>query len=513
MFDLRSAAPVVTLLIDADTTSAADTIARIAAAVGESVDIHRSPDPATAIEDCRSRRPLLVLIDGASVHPGDAALLADLRSRTGAQLVVLDGALSEFRAEALELDGVLRLAAGDVWSLRSLMALAGERQRVIEAAARSQRMEALGRLAGGVFHDFGNLLQIIQGHAEVLAEKDSVTPAEHSEALGAIADASERGSELVRQLLALGAAPAATASVVVVDNLIVGMRPMLVGLAGVSCRVQIAPGAAGASVRIDPSALEQSILNLVLNARHAVQASGSIVVQTRWERDGTEQGTIVLEVIDDGCGMAPATVERALDPFFSTRSARDGSGLGLSSVNEVVRQCGGAIEIVSEMGQGTRICLRLPAIAAASAPVLGIGVHSDHAPSASQAPMILFVDDEPLVVNVVRNILKRAGYRCVTASCAEEAERLFMQHREDIDLLVTDVMMPDVNGRELFERLRRVEPDLAVVFMSGFANDPDLAGVMNSSLRRRLVEKPFRADRLLEVIGQVLMTPVVANEA
>lgn len=381
------------------------------------------------------------------------------------------------------------------------------RTLVTEASARARRMELLAEVAGGVAHDFSNLIQVIDGHTSVLRE--TLPPGDgREESLDAIAEAGERAVRLVRQLLSLGADPQLVERTLRLDELVDGMRRILEGVMGLERPVTLELGCAGANVRVEPALLEQAILNLALNARHAMPAGGRLTVRTGRGALATagESGVpaAVVEIVDEGCGMRPEVAERAFEPFFTTRGEREGSGLGLSSVIGVMQRFGGTAEIESAPGRGTTVRLLLPAVGEAdTATAAKQTVAADEARS-DERETILFVDDEPLVVTVVRKILERAGYRLVTAEGADEAETLFERHAEEIDLLVTDVVMPGRNGRELYECLRAKCPELPVVFVSGYVNDPLLTETMHDAERQQLVEKPFRAARLLSVVERVL---------
>ncbi|MEE4301299.1 MAG: ATP-binding protein [Pseudomonadales bacterium] len=464
--------------------------------------------PEAVLSEARDQDAGIVLL-GAELPPTDRARLLDgLRAVEDLLLITLGPEDSPGAAPAG--DDHLRPEDDPGRFLARCIREARLRRAAREAARRAERMAAVAEASGGVAHDFGNLLQVIRGQTQLLRANLGDGGATGAR-LAAIEGATDQALALVRRLLALGVDSSSQPRSVAVDELLSGLAPILSALLSSGQYVEYDLDCEGARILVDPPAFEQALLNLVTNAGHAMGAGGCVRVRSRRrllprpaEVDGLP--AVIIEIEDDGCGMPREVAERAFEPFFSTRSATEGSGLGLSSVLEVVQRFGGNAAIESEPGQGTTVCLTLPEHGADGfgAPK-GREAQEDHARS-REHHLILFVDDEPLVVNVVRNILERAGHAHIIAANADEAEAAFDAHGGRIDLLITDVMMPGRNGRELYEALCAKQPDLPVVFVSGFVDDPRFAEVMQDADRQRLVPKPFRPTQLLEVIEDVLQT-------
>lgn len=502
----QSAAASRMLLVGADEP----TTRRLRAALPEDLEADLSPtnarSPDAVLDEVRASGAEIVLLGPGLTLSERVQLLTGLRTGEDVYVVTLG---PEPPGDAV-VTGDDHLGARDdpARLLARCLREASLRRLVKEASRRAERMATVAQVSGGVAHDFGNLLQVIQGQTELLRAAFGEA-GETSDALAAIEAASEQAIALVRRLLALGAEPSSQPRRVVADELLSAMAPILSALLGPGQRLELELDSANVELLVDPAALEQAILNLVINACRAMEPGGRLRVLSRRETFTAPSGAgslpaVVIEIEDDGCGMPREVANRAFEPFFSTRSAEEGSGLGLSSVMDVMRGAGGTAAIESEPGQGTTVRLVLPEYGAAAARARQ-GVHAREGRAIGQERrVILFVDDEPLVVNVVRNILERAGYAYRTAADADEAEAAFEALGGHLDLLVTDVMMPGRNGRELYEALRAKQPDLPVVFVSGYVDDPLFAEAIEDEGRQRLVPKPFRPTQLLEAVEQVL---------
>jgi len=392
-----------------------------------------------------------------------------------------------------------------------------ERKRLEEQLLEAQKLEAVGRLAGGVAHDFNNLLTAIQGHAEVLAEvvaEDGPARAD----LDQIRRAAERAARLTNQLLTFSRRQVLQPRILDLDAVIRDLAPMLRRLIGEDIALHVDTAAAHGYVKADPGQIEQVIMNLVVNARDAMPNGGRLGIGTRIVRVGedearqnahTRPGEYVLLVITDtGTGMDPETQARIFEPFFTTKELGKGTGLGLSTVYGIVQQSGGFIEVESRTGRGTSFSVYLPraegepegGAATGGCDPHGSGAAADGAPVGHET--VLLVEDEPAVRELVRKVLQRQGYTVLVAADGAEAIRLAETRREPIQLLLTDVIMPEMSGRELAERLIAARPGLRVLFISGYTEDIMASGLPDA--RVDLLEKPFSPTVLARKVREVL---------
>lgn len=381
----------------------------------------------------------------------------------------------------------------------------------------SQRLESIGQLAGGVAHDFNNLLAGIMNYAELVAAGLSSAlqrPAADPELSTVMADALEivkvarRAAELVRQLLIFSRREVSQPVVLDLNSVVVEMERLLVRTIGEDVDLRTSLREDLAHTRIDKGQLEQVLMNLVVNARDAMPDGGRLTLITSdFHADeayarahGIVAGRYVrLTVSDTGVGMAPDVVERAFEPFFSTKPKDRGSGLGLATVYGIVTQAGGDVTIYSEQGLGTTIRVNLPATTDdASA---GAGDEGD--PRSGRGETVLLVEDEEMVREPARRLLSQRGYSVLAAADAEQALRLVAAHHGPVDLLLTDVVMPGRSGKELAEQVCDDRPGCRVIFMSGYSQDVIAhQGVLEPGVT--LLEKPFSADALLGAVRDSL---------
>lgn len=389
-----------------------------------------------------------------------------------------------------------------------------ERER--EAVARSaleaqlraaQKMEAFGQLAGGIAHDFNNLLLIINGYGQLLlgqmpAEKDA-------EMLREICLAGERAAALTRQLLAFSRQQVLEPKVVDLNTIVGDVDRMLRRLIGedVELASLLRPGLQ--PVRVDPSQMEQVLLNLALNARDAMPQGGRLTIETsevdldrRYTATHPEVGTgryVKLTVSDSGSGMTEEVKSRLFEPFFTTKGRDKGTGLGLAVVHGIVKQSGGSISVYSEPGVGTTFAIYLPVAKAATSPVPA--PEEVHMPTGDET--ILLVEDEEAVRHLATLVLEKAGYRLLTASSGDEALRIAHENDTQIDLVVTDVVMPGSSGRQTVERLRQTRSGFKVLFMSGYTDDAVVRhGVLQANVA--YLQKPFTPTALARKVREVL---------
>jgi signal transduction histidine kinase len=392
-------------------------------------------------------------------------------------------------------------------AVESLRREALERKQLEEQLAQSQKMEAVGRLAGGVAHDFNNLLTAIKGHLEFLLEDLPLGSVTRSDAEG-IEDAANRAASLTRQLLALSRRQVLQPRVLDLNQTVQEMEKMLRRVIGedvtLSSRMEPALG----HVEADAGQVTQVLLNLAVNARDAMPTGGSLTIETaNVELDDeyvrgklrVESGRyIMLAVSDTGVGMDAETRARIFEPFFTTKEVGKGTGLGLSTVYGIVKQSGGHVWVYSEPGHGTTFKVYLPRV---DAPVVAETVRVA-APSTGRETVLL-TEDEAAVRVLARRTLERAGYQVLEADGGEAALRLAESHAGTIHLLLSDVVMPGIGGRELAERLQRQRPDVALLFMSGYTDDAILRhGMLVEGTP--FLEKPFTPAGLREKVRAVL---------
>lgn len=381
--------------------------------------------------------------------------------------------------------------------------------RLEEQLRQSQKMEAIGRLAGGVAHDFNNLLTIIIGNTEILLSSflDSNDPRRKD--IQQISNAGERAATLTRQLLAFSRQEATQLQVLSLNRIVTGVTNMLERLIGehITLITRLAPDLG--QVKVDPGQIEQVIVNLAVNARDVMRQGGQLTIETA-NVELTEVvakiyrltpgSYVMLAVTDTGCGMDTETIDRIFEPFFTTKGQNKGTGLGLAIVYAIVEQHGGCIQVESVLEQGTTFKIYLTRVE----PSVETAPPSRPSFSALKGlETILLVEDEDDVRQVARKFLEKGGYTVLEADCAEEALQLGRQHRGQIDLLLTDVLMPGMNGRKLAEQLVQLYPDLKVLFISGYAEDIfDQHPMFNP--KAILLDKPFSSDVLIHKVRQVL---------
>ncbi|MBV9490726.1 MAG: PAS domain S-box protein, partial [Verrucomicrobia bacterium] len=380
-------------------------------------------------------------------------------------------------------------------------------QKQLEAQLQqAQKMEAVGQLAGGVAHDFNNLLSVIFGHAALLA------PALASEqcqarSLAEIREAAERAAALTRQLLAVSRRQVLEPKLIDLNGIVAEAEAMLRRLIGEDVRLVTRLEPQLRPVKVDPGQIAQVLLNLAVNARDAMPRGGILTLETR-NVDDVVVGTkvrpgrhVLLSVTDTGCGMTPEVQARAFEPFFTTKGEGKGTGLGLAVVHGILQQSGGYLHLESRPGAGTRFHIYLPA-------VRGMAPRPSDSEGLFPTPMpveggetILLAEDEDAVRRVTTQLLETFGYHILKASTGEEALRVAESHLGKIDLLMTDVVMPGMGGRELADRLRCRDPRIKVLFQSGYTDDAVVRhGVVHAEVA--FLQKPFTPQALAEKVRQ-----------
>lgn len=384
-----------------------------------------------------------------------------------------------------------------------------EKERLQAQLLQAQKMESVGRLAGGVAHDFNNMLTAILGHAELAMMR--CTPSEPTHAnLIEIQRAAQRSTDLTRQLLAFARKQTISPKVLDLNDTVAAMLKMLQRLIGEDIDLVWMPGATLWATRIDPSQIDQLLVNLCVNARDAIAGVGKITIETENStfdeaycavHSGLDCGEyVMLAVSDDGCGMSQDTLDHIFEPFFTTKELGRGTGLGLATVYGIVKQNEGLISVYSEPGKGTTFKIYLPRF-----------VGETLEPTAelkSQTPRgrgetVLLVEDEETILNIGRAMLEKLGYTVLTADTPGEALRLAKTHAAEIRLLITDVVMPEMNGRALADAIRNVKPELKCLFTSGYtANVIAHRGVLDEGVD--FLQKPFSLQDLAAKVRQAL---------
>ena len=385
-------------------------------------------------------------------------------------------------------------------------------KRVLEDQFRqAQKMEAVGRLAGGVAHDFNNLLMVISGYTEVLLEKLENGGTLHSKA-AAIQQASDRATTLTRQLLAFSRKQLLELKVVDVNTIVSDMERLLRPLIGENIQLTTKLGAGLGRTRADAGQLEQVIMNLVVNAKDAMPEGGKIIIRTantelddtyRREHAYIQPGPyVMLSVSDSGCGMDQQTLSRIFEPFFTTKEKGKGTGLGLSTVYGIVKQSGGYIFAQSEPGHGTTFRIYLPRVDD-RAEVASTVRSPETATCGTET--ILLVEDEESVRQLVKETLESRGYTVIEAGDGEAALQLALSRPEAIHLMITDVVMPGISGHELAQQLAKTHPSTKVLFLSGYTEDA-VANPGALEHEGAFLQKPFTLQNLARKVREVLRT-------
>lgn len=385
-----------------------------------------------------------------------------------------------------------------------------EREKLEERVRSAQRLEAVGRLAGGVAHDFNNLLNVILGYGDLALQQ--LHPQDPLRAnLQQMIAAGQRAAALTRQLLAFSRRQALEPKVLNLNDLIRNLEKLLGRLIGEDIALELALAQDLGRVLADPGQVEQVIMNLVVNARDAMPDGGKLLIETaNVELDEAyaarhpevEPGQyVMLAVTDTGCGMTEAIMDRIFDPFFTTKDRDKGTGLGLSTVHGIVKQSGGSIWVYSEVGRGTTFKVYLPRTE--MQPQRAAAQQAEVRPSEG-GEHILVVEDEGSLRELMGDMLSRLGYRVTLAANGGEA-LLLVEEGLRPDLVITDVVMPHINGKQLVDRLRRTQPDLKVLYTSGYtANAIVHHGVLDPAMP--FIQKPFGMQELSAQVQRALQT-------
>jgi PAS domain S-box-containing protein len=399
--------------------------------------------------------------------------------------------------------------AGSVLGVASLVQDVTERVALEERLRQSQKMEAVGRLAGGVAHDFNNLLTVIMGYSQILT--DGLPPASRLlDATTQIRSAADRAAGITRQLLAFSRKQVLTPRVIDLNDVMLNLDTMLRRLIGEDIEVLTVPGRDLGAVKADPGQIEQVLMNLALNARDAMPNGGKLTLETEnmdlddaYARDHSplQPGRyVMLAVSDTGTGMSLATQAHIFEPFFTTKEVGKGTGLGLSMVYGIIKQSGGYIWVYSELNQGTTFKIYLPRI---DQPAEGLGAEKRSAGVQRGTETILLVEDDTQLRQLTTSVLAHCGYKVLSASGTEEGLELCRANHRDIRLLVTDVIMPGMNGRQLAEQVKQISPLTRVLYISGYTSNAIVHyGVLDAGLW--FLPKPFSLSALIAKVREVL---------
>jgi two-component system, cell cycle sensor histidine kinase and response regulator CckA len=381
-----------------------------------------------------------------------------------------------------------------------------ERRHLEEHLRQSQKMEAFGQLAGGVAHDFNNLLTIIQGYVSLLQEDDH-SPEDRADGLATIAKAADRAANLTRQLLTFTRRQLFQTRPLDLNEVIAGTREMLQKLVGESIALKTTYMPDKAGISADQHMLEQTLINLAANARDAMPKGGQLILSTsrcdipdeppEARRESRPGPHICLTVTDTGCGIAPENLPRIFEPFYTTKEVGKGTGLGLASVYGIIKQHEGWIEVSSRVGEGTTFKIYFPA---SESPAEPAKASSRTQAARGDGERILVVEDEPGLRELFQITLERLGYQVFTESSGAAALRAWSSRLDQIDLLLTDIIMPDgVSGWDLASSLQAEKPSLQAIYMSGYNTE-----ARNGNKSVRLLPKPFDTEKLAEMVRNSL---------
>jgi signal transduction histidine kinase/CheY-like chemotaxis protein len=418
-----------------------------------------------------------------------------------------DGRLLWYRDEAV----TLPTAEDQPFLMQGVMYDITERKRLEDQLRHSQKMEAVGLLAGGVAHDFNNLLMLIQAHNERLRAGLAPGVPAQKESLG-IEHAVTRAASLTGRLLAFSRKQVLQPQVMDLNEVLTEVAKMLDRLIGKSIALRVVPAPQLWPVKADPGQVEQLIMNLAVNARDAMPQGGQLLIETKNAeiggahfrlRDGARPGRYVALVVSDtGVGMDRETQAHMFEPFFTTKEPGKGTGFGLAIVYGVVKQIGGWTYVDSKPGLGTTFEIYLPRAEEAKAPA-AVARILDLTTVPKGTETILLVEDEAGIRELGSDFLQGQGYMVLTAMDGNEALRIAEGHEDLIHLLVTDIVMPNVGGKELAQRLRQVRPQIKVLFMSGYPEHPALA-TGDVGAPTTVLQKPFSLDALAHKVRSLL---------
>ncbi|HYP26289.1 MAG TPA: response regulator [Blastocatellia bacterium] len=447
---------------------------------------HRLVDP----------QELLALFDHLRDHPYE---------QDRGEVILKDGRVFDrYTSPILDPDGE---SNGRVWFFRDLT----EKRHLEEQLRQSQKMEAVGRLAGGIAHDFNNLLTAIIGYSQVLLRKDDLMDSMRGP-IEEIEKAGQRAASLTSQLMVFSRKQVLQPKVLDLNMVVRGIEKMIRRLIGEHITVETSLSPDLGRVRADPGQIEQIIVNLAVNARDAMPRGGTLVIETanvdfdqeyiKHHIDLQRGPYVMLSLSDNGVGMDLQTLAHIFEPFFTTKEVGRGTGLGLATVYAIVKTCGGSVWVYSEPGQGTTFKVYLPRVEVPA----DKESYDEPGESPKGSETILLVEDDETVRRLARSVLQMNGYDLLEATNGEEALMRYEQHTGPIHLVLTDVVMPQMNGSDLVTRVRFKYPDVKALFMSGYTAN----AILDDEVMKRgvaFLQKPFSAEVLLRKVREVLDKP------
>jgi nitrogen-specific signal transduction histidine kinase/CheY-like chemotaxis protein len=386
-----------------------------------------------------------------------------------------------------------------------------ERKRLESEFHHKRKMEAIGRLAGGIAHDLNNWLTVIIGYAEMMLEDPAHNTAR--EGLEEILSASRAATGVTRNLLTFSRKQVVQLQVVDLNQVVTEFHHLVQRIIGETIQVEIELSADPLRTKADPSQIQQVLMNLAVNARDAMPKGGRLAVRTSRIRmedellpgaNASEGEYAVVTVSDSGVGMSVDVRERLFEPFFTTKESGKGTGLGMAVVYGILKQLGGYITVDSEPGRGTTFTMFFPVTEGAALRVEERGIQNATPNAGGERTRVLLVEDEEPVRTLTKLILERAGYAVVAAATGEEALELFEHAPQPIDLVLTDIVMPGISGPEMLARMSRMRP-IPALLMSGYPDQEDVAAGSESM---RLIPKPFTADVLTSAVREALEEPL-----
>jgi two-component system cell cycle sensor histidine kinase/response regulator CckA len=402
----------------------------------------------------------------------------------------------------------VRNAQGEVEKLIVVNRDVTERRQLEQQLMLSQRLEAVGKLSGGIAHDFNNILGVIIGYSEALQETIGVDDPMR-EAVDEIEKAGQRAAALTQQLLAFSRKQVLEPKILDINSIVADVEKMLRRLIGADVELEIIPDPTVGKVKADRGQIEQVILNLAVNARDAMEQGGTLRIETR-DSDLDENDSkrlryvvpghyVMLQVSDTGMGMSPEVQSHIFEPFFTTKEQGKGTGLGLATVYGVIKQSGGYIWLQSEVGKGSTFQVYLPRVEGAATDATRIDpLFKKHEPGT-----ILVAEDEPPLLKLTCNTLRESGYKVLEAENGARAIEAAAQYEGDIQLLLTDVVMRGMNGRELADKMLAARPQIKVLYMSGYTDGAVAThGVLESGIV--ILRKPFTRKQLQQSVGEIL---------
>jgi PAS domain S-box-containing protein len=419
-------------------------------------------------------------------------------------------AAKDGRRVQFEISSRLIYKEGKPYAIQGVARDVTEREELEEQLRQSQKMEAIGRLAGGVAHDFNNLLTAIIGYSQLLLRRFDHDDPLRAEAEGIIR-AGQHAASLTRQLLAFSRRQVLKPIVMNLNGVVAEMDKMLRRLIGEHIELLTRVEPALGRVKADPGQIEQVVMNLALNARDAMPTGGKLTIRTanieltdsypRNRIDAKSRQYVMLSVADTGCGIDAETRSHIFEPFFTTKGEGEGTGLGLATVYAIVDQSGGHIDVLSEPGVGTTFKIYLPRVQE-KARALPAREQFDYLPEGTET--VLLVEDEPVVRDLAAIVLRNQGYTVLEAPDGEEALKMAMRFADKkIDLLLTDVVMPRIGGKELAESIRSIRPETKILFASGYTNEAILRQSELDS-KAEFIQKPFTPGTLARKVREVL---------